>query len=245
LGSGGKSLQAGDYFFSNPESALSIAPRISSGVYGLVPERITIPEGLNIFQIAEIFKKYFLWFDVEEFVANAPEGYLFPDTYFFLPNVSADDVIRAMTQNFDRHIVAVTEDVEKFGKPLSDVIKMASILEEEARIFETRQIVAGVLWKRLDKGMLLQVDASFSYVNGKNSFTLTTADLQIDSPYNSYKYKGLPPTPISNPGLEAIQAAITPVETPYFYFLTDNTGVMRYGASYDDHLKNRRLYLRK
>lgn len=242
---GGSSIKAGDYFFSEPDNTFTIASRLASGNFGLEPEKITIPEGLNVFQMAEILSKQFPQFDPEGFVREAPEGYLFPDTYFFLPNVKAREIVVAMKQNFDRQLVNVKEDVEKFGKPLEDVIKMASIVEEEARSFEVRQTIAGILWKRLKIGMPLQVDASFAYVNGKNSFTLTTEDLREDSPYNTYTNKGLPPTPITNPGLEAIQATVTPIETKYLYFLTDKNGVMRYAVDYEGHLKNRRLYLGK
>ncbi len=245
LTSGSSSVQAGDYFFAKEKNLIAIAKRVTSGDYGLEPERVTIHEGLSSFKVAELFASRFPKFDPEYFVNNAPEGYLFPDTYFFLPTIKATDVIQTMRQNFDRQIISVKEDLEKFGKPLEDIIKMASILEGEARKFETRQTVAGILWRRIDLGMPLQVDASFVYINGKNSFTLTTEDLREDSPYNSYTRLGLPPTPISNPGLESIQAAIAPIETKYLYFLTDKTGVMRYGITYDDHLKNRRLYLGK
>lgn len=242
---GGGSIKSGDYFFVNSHNTFTMAKRLSSGNFGLEPEKITIPEGLNVFQMADIFAKQFPQFDREGFIREAPEGYLFPDTYFFLPNVKARDVILSMRQNFDRQIVNVKEGVEKFGKSLEDVIKMASIVEEEARSFEVRQTIAGILWKRLKIGMPLQVDASFAYVNGKNSFTLTTEDLREDSPYNTYTNKGLPPTPITNPGLEAIQATISPIETKYLYFLTDRNGVMRYAVDYEGHLKNRRLYLGK
>lgn len=242
---GGDSIQAGDYFFIKPANSFTVAYRLASGNLGLNPERVTIHEGLNVFEIAKILSKQFPQFDADGFVREAPEGYLFPDTYFFLPNIKARDVIIAMKQNFDRQIVNVKEDIEKSGYPQDEVIKMASILEKEARSFEVRQTIAGILWKRLEIGIPLQVDVSFAYINGKNSFTLTTEDLSIDSPYNSYKYKGLPPTPISNPGLEAIQAAASPIETKYLYFLTDKEGVMRYAVDYEGHLKNRRLYLRK
>ncbi|MFM2357481.1 MAG: hypothetical protein RJA61_218 [Candidatus Parcubacteria bacterium] len=245
LTSGSSSVQAGDYFFAESKNILSLARRLVLGNHGLLPEKITIPEGLHVFKIAEIFKSKFPQFDPEYFIEHAPEGYLFPDTYFFLPNVKAQDVIDTMRQNFDKQIISVKEDIEAFGKPLEEVIKMASILEGEARQFETRQVVSGILWNRIRLKIPLQVDTSFVYINGKNSFTLTTEDLEEDSPYNSYTRLGLPPTPISSPGLEAIQAAVTPVKTNFLYFLTDKTGVMRYSADYEGHLKNRRLYLGK
>ena len=121
---------------------------------------------------------------------------------------------------------------------------MASIIEKEARTMETRQIIAGILWKRLELGMPLQVDVSFKYINGKTTKNLTLADLKIDSPYNSYLYKGLPPTPISNPGLDAIKAAISPTKTDYLYFLSDRKGLMHYAKTYQQHLQNKELYLR-
>ncbi len=92
--------------------------------------------------------------------------------------------------------------------------------------------------------MPLQVDVSFKYINGKGTSELTGDDLEIDSPYNSYKYAGLPPTPIANPGLDSIRAALLPIESPYFYFLSDKDGVMHYAATFEEHKKNKLLYLR-
>jgi UPF0755 protein len=91
--------------------------------------------------------------------------------------------------------------------------------------------------------MPLQVDVTFQYINGKNSYELSGSDLEIDSPYNTYKYKGFPPTPISSPGLDALNAAVSPKETPYLYFLSDRNGVMYYAKDFEGHKKNRELYL--
>jgi UPF0755 protein len=120
---------------------------------------------------------------------------------------------------------------------------MASIIEKEARTMEARQIIAGILWKRISIGMPLQVDVSFKYINGKVTEDLTLADLKIDSPYNSYLYKGLPPTPIANPGLDSIKATIKPIKTDYLYFLSDKNGGMHYAKDYAEHLHNKELYL--
>ena len=100
---------------------------------------------------------------------------------------------------------------------------------------ETRQIISDILWKRIETGMPLQVDVSFKYVNGKTTAQLTHADLAIDSPYNSYRYEGLPPTPIANPGLDSILAAITPKDTKYLFFLSDAHGTMHYAATFEEH----------
>jgi UPF0755 protein len=128
---------------------------------------------------------------------------------------------------------------------LKDSIIMASILENEARTTESRKIIAGILWKRLYLGMPLQVDSTFSYINGKNTYDLTLDDLKINSPYNTYLYKGLPPGPISNPGLDAINDAIYPTKTPYLYFLSSKSGDMYYAKTFEEHKRNKELYLNK
>jgi UPF0755 protein len=148
-----------------------------------------------------------------------------------------------MKSNFFDRIKTLDTEISNFDKPLPDIIKMASIVEEEARTFESKQIIAGILWKRLSIGMPLQVDASFKYINGKGTKDLTLTDLKIDSPYNTYVYKGLPPTPIANPGLVSIKATVTPIKTDYLYFLTDRKGVMHYAKTYSEHLANKKKYL--
>lgn len=240
----GRGAVAGDYSFEKNLNAFSLAKRIISGEFDLEPVVVTVPEGLNKFETADLLAKQLAGFDKEKFVAIAPEGYLFPDTYFFTPNVTPQKVVKMMGDNFDRRIESVRDDIAKFGKTLDEVIIMASIVETEARRHETRRTIAGILWKRFDEGMPLQVDVSFKYVNGKNTFDLTTDDLNIDSPYNSYKYAGLPPTAIANPGLDSILATITPMKTEYFYFLSDENGIMHYAMTFDEHKKNKRLYIR-
>jgi UPF0755 protein len=120
---------------------------------------------------------------------------------------------------------------------------MASLVEEEARTLETRRTIAGILWKRLKLGMPLQVDAVFPYIIGKNTYELSIGDLALDSPYNTYKYAGLPPAPITNPGLDAMLAAVTPTDSPYLYYLSDRNGKMHYARTHDGHLANKAAYL--
>lgn len=237
----------GDYALHNKENVIYMAWRVSQGDLQLVPVRVTIPEGMNSFEISDLLANNFPSFDkkvFEKIVKDQKlEGYLFPDTYYILPDMTEVQIIKMMNDNFNEKIKTVSEDIKKFGKPLSDIIKMASIVEEEARLTETRQIVAGILWKRLSIKMALQVDSSFKYINGKTSATLTTEDLKLDSPYNSYTNRGLPPTPISNPGLDSIKATITPIKTPYFYFLTDRDGNMHYAVTFEEHVMNKQKYL--
>ena len=162
----------------------------------------------------------------------------------FLPNISVVDIIPVLKSNFDKRIATIKNEITNYKKPLADIIKLASIVEEEARTTESRKVVAGILWKRLALNMPLQVDSSFKYINGKGTAELTLADLKIDSPYNSYLYKGLPPTPIANPGLDSILATVTPTKTDYLYFLTDKEGDMHYARTYAEHLQNKELYLK-
>jgi len=120
---------------------------------------------------------------------------------------------------------------------------MASLLEEEAPGHKDRRIIAGILWKRIKKGMPLQVDAAFSRVNGKNTYELTTKDLIDDSPFNTYTNKGLPPAPITNPGLSSIKAALNPIESTYWYYLSDRSGNFYYSATLEEHQRKKERYV--
>jgi len=240
-----RSVIAGDYYFDHKENSLTVANRVTAGDYDLVEIKVTIPEGLSASQTADILKEKFSLFKSEEFVQSAPEGYLFPDTYFFFPNVSTADVIEVMNTNFNRKIKPLRDEIASSSKNFADIIIMASIVEEEAKVDSDRPIVAGILWNRLSIDMPLQVDASFSYVNGKNTYTLTKSDLKDDSPYNTYLYKGLPPTPIASPSIKSIEAALRPTKTDYLYFLSDLAGNMYYAKDFDGHQRNREKYLRK
>jgi len=240
---------AGDYQFNKPQNSLVIAWRVAYGAYDLTLEKITIPEGLTSSQIAAVFakNKKFSVFNAEDFkrLAIKYEGYLFPDTYLFLPNVTAAEVIKVMTNTYKKKIDALASDISVFGRPINEVVTMASILEEEGRTKETREAIAGILWKRLAKGMLLQVDASVVYLTGKKSgHDLVQDDFKIDSPYNTYMKKGLPPTPISNPGLAAISAAVNPTPSNYYFYITDPEGGFHPAVTFEEHLVNKAKYLR-
>ena len=247
LYSGKNAVMPGEYFFPGTQSAFTVARRVARGDYQLIPVKVRIPEGANSTEIAAILSQKIVDFDKEEFIKEArpKEGYLFPDTYFFLPGQDPDKVIYAMTKNFDNHMARaeVAQALKVFGKPLSEIIIMASLLEEEAPHKADRQVIAGILWKRISINMPLQVDAVFPYFLGKNSFELTRADLKIDSPYNTYVHKGLPVGPISNPGLDAIMAAMTPTKTNYLFYLSDMQSQFHYSVTYKQQLANQRLYL--
>lgn len=240
-----REVHAGDYLFKEPLDMFSIARAISIGAYGLEPLRIRIPEGATTREMTIILKNRLLRFDEKKFLTEAQpeEGFLFPDTYFFLPNATEDLVIRTMRQNFDTQVMIITPEIKAFGKPLQDVVTMASLVEREARNPSDRRMIAGVLWNRLDRGMLLQVDAAFLYTLGKGSFKLTTQDLTTDSPYNTYLNKGLPPGPIGSPSLDSLRAAVTPTKSSYLYYLADRKGVTHYSKTYAEHLRKKNLYL--
>ena len=242
---GDGSVVAGDYQFSTPANLFSVAHIITTGTFGLVPVKIRIPEGTSTTEMAVIFSAALPRFNGKEFLKEAGplEGYLFPDTYFFLPTADEKVVIRTMSSNFELQIAKIQPHIDAFGKPLADVITMASLLEKEARIPADRQKIAGVLWKRISIGMPLQVDAAFLYILGRTTFDLTKSDLRVDSPYNTYVYKGLPPGPIDSPGLDSIKAAVTPIDTGALFYLADNNGVTHFSKTYAQHLQLKALYL--
>lgn len=248
LWGGEKRVIAGDYYFPSATNVFRVATMLHKGEFGLIAKKITIPEGISSFEIAKILEKELPAFEAKDFVNevidNNYEGYLFPDTYFLNPNTKAGDVILMMRENFARKIKPYEADILKFKKPLNDIIIMASIIEDEASgTLESKRIVSGILWKRLRLEMPLQVDAPFQYYNGKNSYTLTKADLAENHPYNTYKNKGLPPSAIANPGLDSIRAAITPTSSSYLYFLSDKKGNLYYAKDFAGHKQNRELYL--
>ncbi len=241
---GGKNIKAGVYELFQKTHPCRIAYKLVEGDYGLVAMSITIPEGTSVEGIAERFSD-FPYFDKERFLKDAPEGYLFPDTYFVFPDITDREVLSLMSENFDRRMLPIMEEVEKSGRTLKEIITMASIIEGEANSPESRRMVSGILWERMRLGIALQVDATFAYVNGKNTYQLSLMDLEIDSPYNTYRYRGLPPTPISNPGMDSIEAALRPTESDYLYFLSDLAGNMYYAEDFDGHQHNRERYLRR
>jgi UPF0755 protein len=176
------------------------------------------------------------------------EGFLFPDTYRVFPDASAEDLVVKMLDNFDRKLTPeLREEIERQEKNIYEVIIIASLIEKEAPIdykdLENRaaRIVSDIFWKRLEIGQALESDATLSYWFNDNNPSHSGLELQVDTPYNSYKYKGLPPTPICNPGLKAIEAAVYPIKTDYNYFLTSLDGKnIYYALTYQEHLDNKK-----
>lgn len=248
-------LGAGKFVFSQSQSAFRVLAQ-------MLRERkeiaIVIPEGSTARDISLIFAASGIRlrpdFDrdfarVPEFIQNAlvedgkKEGFLFPDTYRFYETADSNDIVYSMLENFVKKVSPLQEEIKASGKSLREIVTMASIVEEEAREPKDKQIVASVLWKRIEMGMPLQTDATLYYELGKASHQLTLSDLENPTPYNTYRYKGLPPGPITNPGLDSIEAALRPSKTSYVYYLTGRDGKMHYARTFEEHKKNRALYL--
>lgn len=240
-----RSAKAGDYVFNQPVSVWAVARRVGTGAFGLEPVRIRIPEGATTREMASLLSVALARFNADSFLVQArpQEGYLFPDTYFFLPNAREGAVLQTLHQNFEDKTASLVPDIAASGRSLEEIITMASIIEREARNPADRRMISGVLWNRIKKGMALQVDVTFLYTIGKNTFQLTTADLKADNPYNTYVNKGLPPGPIGSPSLDSIDAAIHPTPSKYLFYLADKSGVTHYSETYQQHLEYKRLYL--
>ncbi len=228
-----KKIKYGKYLFNEPVSVFALTGRLANGEFGFKPIKVTVTEGLTAKEIDELFGG-FENFDKEEFLEKTAnlEGYLFPDTYLFLPFAETEQIIGTMTDNFKN----------KAGDIGKDIVIMASLIEKEVPDSGDRKIVSGILWKRLELGMALQVDAVFPYITGSRKVLLD--DLKIDSPYNTYLHKGLPPGPISNPGLDAIEAAKNPQETSYLYYLSSQDGKTHFAKTFAEHLRNKEKYLK-
>jgi len=197
------------------------------------------------------------WATKFSFLADKPkeaslEGYLFPDTYRIFASTTPAAIIQKILENFESKLSEeLRAEINRQGKTIYEIITLASIVEKEAPIYNDAsdnydaRVIAGIFWDRLKIGQALQSDATLSYLLRDNNPRHSGADLEIDSPYNTYKYRGLPPGPICNPGLAAIQAAIYPLYTEYNYFLTPtDTRTVIYARTYTEHLINKNKYLK-
>ncbi len=173
------------------------------------------------------------------------EGYLFPDTYEVYADSFAEDVIRKTVSNFCLKVTPdILEEISNQGKNFYDVLIMASIIEAEVPNDEDRAIVSGIFWSRIYRGMPLQSCATLNYAISGTNPALTAEQLKIDSKYNTYMYKGLPPTPIGNPGLSSIRAAVYPVDTDYLYFLSTPEGETVFSKTLGEHNAAKQKYLK-
>jgi UPF0755 protein len=189
-------------------------------------------------------------------VSEEEEGFLFPDTYLFPKTASAELVVNKMKQTFNKKLSnKIKSDIKGSNYTLSQMVTLASIVERETVTDEERPIVAGILFKRLEAGWPLQADAAVQYAKANAKCQkakveckwwpkLTRQDLEIDSLYNTYKYRGLPPGPIANPGLSSIKAVVYPKESPYWFYLHEGDGSIHFASNLEEHNNNIEKYLK-
>ncbi len=247
-------LEAGEYEFDGYVTPFEVYEKISKGIHKI--HRIVIPEGSDIYDIAEILhargicrKEDFIKFATSPDVAKSyglktptMEGFLFPDTYFFSKNTHPLRVIDTMFRNFMRRTEELRQEVARRGMSLEKWVTVASMIEKETFWEEEKPLVAAVIYNRLKKRMKLQIDPTVIYALKRRGLwkgKLTREDMKIDDPYNTYLYFGLPPTPICNPGLSSLRAALYPAEVDYLYFVIDPKRRKHlFSRTYSEHLRN-------
>ncbi|MGH9315142.1 MAG: endolytic transglycosylase MltG [Vicinamibacterales bacterium] len=247
-------LQAGEYRFDRPMPPTEVVRKLARGDVFLRP--ITFPEGLTIREMAALFEKAGLG-DAAEFTraagrkdlvasldSQAPdlEGYLFPDTYTLPRRATADRLIELMVAGFEKAFdETLRADTAARGLSVREAVTLASLVEEETAKPEERPLVAAVYANRLKMGMGLQCDPTVIYAlqrAGRFTGNIRREDLQIDSPYNTYRYAGLPPGPIASPGRASLEAAVRPADVPYIYFVSRNDGSHEFAATLQEHNAN-------
>ncbi len=244
-------IQAGSFDLSPSMTTAEVAQKLTQGTYDLW---VTIPEGWRREEIADSLAKQELEsFSKEEFLSltKGQEGRLFPDTYLVPRQISTEQLVRLLQQTFEKKIInGLKNDLAQSDYSLTEILTMASIVEREAKGYDQMTKVAGVLWQRLEIGMALQVDASLQYIKGFDQVqdtwwpTPTAADKELNSVFNTYKYPGLPPAPIANPGLDAIKATLNPVNTGALFYLHDLSGQIHFATTLEGHNANVEKYLR-
>ena len=241
-------IKAGEYMLSRNLSIKQVADRLAEGRTAL--RSVTIREGLSVRQTAQALENAGI-VKADDFVMSADllardhlwnipadslEGYLFPDTYRFSKGVSVETVARAMVELFYRKAGSVAP-AEVMNDPvkLHKLVTLASLVEKETGADNERALIAGVFAKRLEKNMLLQSDPTVIYALPSFDGNLRKKDLLYDSPYNTYKYRGLPPGPIASPGLASIKAALHPARVNYIYFVSKNNGEHYFSTTLKEH----------
>jgi len=246
-------LQAGVYDFSSTDSIAFVVKKLTTGE--TARHRLAIIEGWNLQDIASYLEAQ-KFCSAKEFLSAAQkdwskefvflkdksqslnlEGYVFPDTYEVALGGKPDDFIRQALHNFEKKITPeLQQEIVHQKKTIFEVVIMASLLEKEVSNQEDKETVSGILHKRLESGMALQVDATVNYITGKHDPKVALKDTSIDSPYNTYKYPGLPRGPIANPGIDSIKAALYPEKSEYWYYLSaDGTGETIFSKTLDEH----------
>jgi UPF0755 protein len=247
-------IKAGRYFIDPMLSPARLLSFLQNPDHGEL--LLTIPEGFTIREIDKRLTDQALiehgsfieatqTFDRSSFdyLPEKPlpiDGYLFPESYLvFADDFSSEDLISKMLETYeDRVLKGLQKDLSESTHTLHEIITMASLIEKEVQTANDMRLVSGILWKRLENDWPLQADATLLYI--KSDRTITTDDLTGDSPYNTRNRRGLPPTPIANPGLNAILAALNPESSPYWFYLTGSDGVTHFAVSNEEHNSNKK-----
>ena len=257
-------IRAGTYVLRPSMTASDILGVLTGGETGEVS--ITIPEGFAVADIDRLMASRGFTAtgaivecaktcDFSEFAflpaeyggpGGTIEGYLYPDTYFVGGEASDPKALLSrLLSTFETKVVeGLRSEIAASGKQLHEIVTMASLIEKEAADDSERGTISGILWKRLDEGIILGVDAAVRYAVGKRTEPLTRADLETDSPYNIRARGGLTPGPIANPGIASIEAALDPEPSPYYYYLHGTDGTIRYARTNEEHNANKARYLR-
>ncbi|MBF8249571.1 MAG: Endolytic murein transglycosylase [Candidatus Levybacteria bacterium] len=234
-------IQAGDFRLSPSMSTSEIAQNLT---HGTLDVWTTIPEGKRGTEIAEILKEKIPTYDSSwPLSLTQNEGYLFPDTYLIPKDASIASIVTQMKNNFEQKYQSLDTSKTKLSK--DEIVKLASLVEREAKFEEDRPLVASVLLNRFGIGMKLDIDATVQYLLGYSTDektwwrkNITFADLEISSPYNTYRNAGLPPTPIANPGIEAMRAVISPADTNFVYYISDSAGNLHFAKTLNEQNAN-------
>lgn len=250
------SVQAGDYTLRRNDSMSSVIDLLEAGPEAPEQIRITIPEGLTLAQVAERIDEVdslsgprFLELAQDGTVrsrfqpaeVSSLEGFVLPETYFFESEADEETVLRRMVELFDEQatVLGLEAGADRLGLSPYEVVVVASLVEREARVAEERPKIAQVVYNRLERGMLLQIDATVQFALGEQKERLLFSDLEIDSPYNTYRNPGLPPGPIANPGVASLRAALGPEPHDFLYYvLTDEAGNHAFATTLEGHNQN-------
>lgn len=251
---GERKVTPGAYNFSENMNLFEIVIKLNEGPDMLL---ISFPEGLRKEQIGERLAKLFNWNESEltkwnneytNFHPDYTEGVYFPDTYLIPVDESGEQIAKRMISNFNNKFKPYQIQFENKNIKWTTALKIASLLEREAGSYEDMPIISGIIWNRLERGEKLDIDATIQYAKGKTKnqwwSRINGEDIKnIDSPFNTYKHKGLPPTPISNPGIKAIEAVLNPEDTDCLFYLHDRNREIHCSVTYSEHLDNIEKYL--
>jgi len=250
-----RKLQAGKYCFGGNLSNYSVLRKLFEG--DIITTKVTIPEGLTAKRTASILKTS-VGVDSARFIhlvnnpdfcdslgieAHSLEGYLYPNTYKLYDGISAEKVIVYLVQHFKKEFNdSLIHKAQRMNMTVHDIVTLASIVQGEAMVEKEQPIIAALYLNRLEKRMRLQADPTIQYIIDDGPRRLLDRDLDIDSPYNTYLYSGLPPGPVNNPGISAIHSVLYPAQVDYLYMVANGDGTHTFSESLTEHIKAKRKF---